>query len=278
MEFINIVENRFANYIHSLTSAPESESKQISLPRHQILYLVKGNVRIEKEGMELTPSPGTVFLFSPQDLYTVSRLDSAPLEYIYLTFEESYLPEQNQELLLQPFQNKQPDSQFVLYDNINRMGLEHLLFDIGKYTDFPDALRNAVLSVSLEKFLLELVLRDNEAFKTTVQPKQTDPTINDIVDYLNANITSQISLDMLAERFYISKHHLNKKFKKFTGTTIGEYITRKRVIRAYQLISNGESAYNAAMASGFNDYSVFYRACKKIWGHAPIKGRTPPAK
>ncbi len=93
--------------------------------------------------------------------------------------------------------------------------------------------------------------------------------ITRILNYINENISTQFRLEELADKFFISKYHLGHMFKKHTGLPVLEYIIRKCVVIAQQLISEGCSASTAAVMSGFNDYSAFYRAYTKYIGTKP---------
>ena len=90
-----------------------------------------------------------------------------------------------------------------------------------------------------------------------------------VIRYLNENPERDISLDRLARRFFVSKYHLCRAFKKHNGISVHGYINKKRVMYAKQLIEAGETASGAAYRVGFGDYSAFYRAYVKIVGKAP---------
>ena len=92
-----------------------------------------------------------------------------------------------------------------------------------------------------------------------------------VAKYLNANIEKAISLDRLATKFFISKYHLCRAFKKHSGTSVHSYMNHKRIMYAKQLIEGGETASGAAERVGFGDYSAFYRAYVKIVGKSPTK-------
>ena len=92
-----------------------------------------------------------------------------------------------------------------------------------------------------------------------------------VAKYLNSNIEKAISLDRLANKFFISKYHLCRAFKKYSGTSVHSYINHKRIMYAKQLIESGETASGAAERVGFGDYSAFYRAYVKIVGKSPSK-------
>ena len=90
-----------------------------------------------------------------------------------------------------------------------------------------------------------------------------------VIRYLNVNIERNINLDKLARRFFVSKYHLCRAFKKHNGISVHGYLVQKRIIYAKQLIEAGETASGAAYKVGFCDYSAFYRAYMKIVGKAP---------
>lgn len=94
-------------------------------------------------------------------------------------------------------------------------------------------------------------------------------TVADVTNYINQHLTENITLDTLCEHFYISKVHLNRIFSKAIGATVFEYIAYKRIGLARHLLESGVPAKEAAVQVGYHDYSTFFRAYKKITGHAP---------
>ena len=92
-----------------------------------------------------------------------------------------------------------------------------------------------------------------------------------ILRYINSRIAEPISLDEICRTFYISKPHLCRIFKQMTGSTVWDYITLKRLIRARQLILSGLQPTKVYSQCGFSDYSAFYRAYRKKFGIAPMQ-------
>ena len=81
-----------------------------------------------------------------------------------------------------------------------------------------------------------------------------------------------LSIDELAERFYISKYHMMRRFRDETGYTIHGYLTEKRLLLAQQLLEQGVPSGEAALRCGYQEYSTFSRAYKKQFGRAPSAG------
>ena len=97
----------------------------------------------------------------------------------------------------------------------------------------------------------------------------SDTQVEQLLKYINRNLSENLSIDQLANRFFFSKYHMMRKFKNETGYTIHNYITSKRLLMARSLISQGMPVMKAAQASGFRDYTTFVRAYKKQFGKAP---------
>ena len=93
--------------------------------------------------------------------------------------------------------------------------------------------------------------------------------IVEILDFLNKNLTNHISIDELADKFYVSRYHLMHTFKEETGCTIGSYITTKRLLLARDMIRDGSSVSAACDACGFGSYSSFIRAYRKQFHSTP---------
>ena len=93
--------------------------------------------------------------------------------------------------------------------------------------------------------------------------------ITAIIDYINSHMHEEVTVDDLADHFFISRSYLMHLFKAETGYSIGSYISEKRLLAAKTQIQNGKSVTEACYACGFRDYSTFSRAFKKKFGTTP---------
>ena len=98
--------------------------------------------------------------------------------------------------------------------------------------------------------------------------------VSAILQYINENLSGDLRIDQIAETFYISKYHMMRLFKQETGHTLGNYISKKRLLLAKELILSGLSPDQACFQCGYRDYSTFFRAYRKLFGHSPQEGRT----
>jgi len=78
-----------------------------------------------------------------------------------------------------------------------------------------------------------------------------------------------VCLEDLSKHFAISKNRLNALFREETGETVGQYIREQRLNFARREIMLGKGAEEAAWEAGFNNYSVFFRDYKALFGAPP---------
>lgn len=96
-----------------------------------------------------------------------------------------------------------------------------------------------------------------------------DERIRAAVAYIDANLSEELTVEGLAERVYLSKFHLMRRFKEETGQTVHEYISQRRLRVARDLIRQGESVTDVCFKVGFRSYSSFFRAYVKLFGMTP---------
>lgn len=101
----------------------------------------------------------------------------------------------------------------------------------------------------------------------------TQETVNQIIAYINAHLTEQITLDSLASHFYMNKDYLARLFKKHTHTTIGSFISIQKLNMAQSLLAKGASVAEVQEETGFSSYAYFFRFFKKMTGISPSQYR-----
>ena len=134
-----------------------------------------------------------------------------------------------------------------------------------------DAFGRAVLSqADLLQLLVELGRNITDSPGNLPQPSAPENRrVQEIMEYLDGNLSEDIDIDRLAERFFISKFYMMRLFQKQTGTTIYAYLTQKRLLRARELMNSGMRATESCYACGFHSYSSFTRAYAKYFGTTP---------
>ena len=129
----------------------------------------------------------------------------------------------------------------------------------------------AILSSSAVLGLLVQIgreLRRNDAPRPGPVTPENERVVA-IVRYLDRHLTEDITIEDLAERFYLSKYHMMRLFRRETGTTVHGYLTQRRLALARDLMATGTSATDACFRAGFRSYCSFTRAYAKHFGSTP---------
>ena len=96
-----------------------------------------------------------------------------------------------------------------------------------------------------------------------------DSRILEILRYLDEHLSEDLTIEGLAEEFYISKYHMMRRFRRETGLSIHGYLSDRRLLLARELMGSGLSATESCFRSGFRSYSAFTRAYGKRFGTTP---------
>jgi DNA-binding LacI/PurR family transcriptional regulator/AraC-like DNA-binding protein len=107
-----------------------------------------------------------------------------------------------------------------------------------------------------------------------ILPPHTGVLVKKAIQYLNVHATKEITRWKLADSVNVSEDYLTRIFRKETGVSMWEYLSRYRVFLATELLlhTNG-TIYEIALATGFQDQAYFCRVFKKITGMPPGKMR-----
>ena len=125
-----------------------------------------------------------------------------------------------------------------------------------RYKNYSNNFSDQYSPVALSAITEILYLINN--IKLNPTKDSAAPQLKEILSYINNNFTKNITLDELENQFFISKYHLCHVFPKATGLTVHQYITKKRLIYARELISSGKTISESAQLAGFNTYSSLH--------------------
>ena len=89
------------------------------------------------------------------------------------------------------------------------------------------------------------------------------------MDFIDANYSKPITLSDIAEGIGVSVSTLSHVFSRELSIPVYKYVTEKRLSAVRVRLSQGMSLGEAAISSGFPDYSVFYRLYKNKYGTSP---------
>ncbi len=103
-----------------------------------------------------------------------------------------------------------------------------------------------------------------------VKQRETYIKFKSLLNYINAHYMDDITLDYAASFVGFSKFHFSRLFKEYTDSTFYDYLSRRRIQAAKQLLAeDGRSITDIAFQTGFNNLTTFCRSFQKIANCSP---------
>ena len=95
-----------------------------------------------------------------------------------------------------------------------------------------------------------------------------------IIDYIDKNYSSAISLNNISAATHLNEYYLCRLFKAATGQTVFNYLNHIRICEAQNLLTKTSlSITDIALSVGFSNAARFDESFKKITGITPLKYR-----
>ncbi len=228
---------------------------------YEIFCFIEGDAKYIVEGSIYPLHKGDLVLMRPSESHHISFMSEAKYTRMSIFFAPS-ASDPLTEKLLAPFNdhplgrlNHYPSSRFF------NSHIFHYVDEICRAED--DSLKASYLTV----LLCELCPQFE---KLSQSPDSAEKNVfSDVIEYINGNLTEELSLGLLCEHFFISKSQLNRSFKQIIGSTVWEYIMNKRLLLAKKLLEEGVVPTKVFLNCGFNDYTAFYRAYRAKFGYPP---------
>ncbi|MCR5776910.1 MAG: AraC family transcriptional regulator [Lachnospiraceae bacterium] len=251
------------------------EEKTMEMHLHdcyEVYFSISGGKQFLIGNKFYSIAPGDIFVINQYESHMLTQIDKMIHERIVLFVNPDYVKKlSTTETNLDEFFSQRPQN-FSHRLSLNEKQQQLFLYYISKITD-ANGYGHDIIEKSA--FMELLVMLNQISDVNFSEEPQNDygynHQINDILSYINKNISSQITLEQLTAEFYLSESYICRIFKAATGTTINKYIVSRRISVAKALLADGVSVTEAYERCGFNDYSNFFKAFTKAVGMSPKK-------
>ena len=252
----------------------DTDLKDVELHHHdfyEVDFLVSGDVTYVIESRVYHMQPGQMLIINPRELHQVYiQPDTAPYERYMLWISPALLQtlSSGQTDLCRCFDMSRPNYSNLLLLPPQQKKLVPAMIESLLREQTQPAFGSELMQQNLLTELMIHINRLAELSDAAAQP-EGDTVVAKAIDYINLHYHEQLSLEMLAERFFVSKYHLSHEFTKQMGTGIYQYIQKKRLLIARQLMAEGQKPMEVYAQCGFGDYPAFFRAFRKVYGLSP---------
>jgi AraC-like DNA-binding protein len=242
---------------------------------YEIYYSISGGKQFLIDNKAYIIEPGDVFFINQYESHYLTQIEQAEHERIVISVHPEFLrsistPVTELDLC---FTHREPG--FIHRISLDKNQQQRFLYYIHKITSLSGYAEDVLERLAFT----ELMVFFNKEFQATQKAEertegisyQYDQQVNDILEYINQNISVPITIQQLADHFYLSKSFICRIFKQSTGTTVNKYLTARRISIAKSLLSEGISVNEVSERCGFLDYSTFLKAFSKTVGVSPKK-------
>ncbi len=235
----------------------------------EFILFLSGECTLRCGSNSYKPTSGDIYIINSGKIHMIDPVGTGSVKYIYLIPDRDFFLTYGIDTSKITFTEKISDAESAK-----------------KFIDFVSSFEDSKKEsnyISTAKYLnnllsllIDLCEKYTEALSGYSQEKATATDyIRETVKYILENSNKAINLDQLSSHIGLSKYHLIREFKKYTGNTIISYVNTVKCHRAERFILSGMSVEEAAFASGFNSVSHFSKTYKKLNGNSPISIRKP---
>lgn len=250
--------------IGSLQAEQPHISSRTHLPSYLFFCVNSGSGELEYQGKKHKLSQGDCVFIDCQQPYSHSTsTDLWSLSWIHF----SGVTMQN---IYQKYQERGGRPVFQPENITAFTELHKSLFNLAFSDDY---IRDMRINSGLNELLVLLM---NESWHPVEQSNSAlkKQNLNPIRDYLDTHYTERVSLDALADQFFISKFYLTHVFKEQFGVSINTYIQNLRITKAKHLLRfTNKKLEDIGYQCGFGAPHYFSRIFKKVEGITPSEFR-----
>ena len=224
------------------------------------VFTVEGNI-YKLEG-------GMLLLIRPGEAHSAKIVSSRRYERIAVHFSPTFQDNPCINEMLRSFENSENGEEHCFFCNEETEYHIKLLREMTN-PHLRDNAKACELALQANLPALLYSLSGNYSHRVAVDNSSHDRLVRQILRFIDSHLSTEWSLDELADHLYRDKAYLNRRFKSVVGTSIWNYTIQKRIVNAQRSLYASGSVSAAFQASGFSDYSTFYRNYNRIIGISP---------
>lgn len=240
---------------------------------YEIYYSISGGKQFLIDDKSYKIEPGDLFFINQYESHYLTQIDQAEHERIIISVHPDFLKSLSTANTELDYCFLHRDAGFSHRISLDKAQQQRFMYYIHKITSISGYAGDVLERIAFT----ELMVFFNKEFYSSLQSEESgeqlcyqyDQQVNDILEYINQNISSSVTIQQLADQFFLSKSFICRIFKQSTGTTINKYLTARRISIAKSLLSDGTSVNEASEQCGFSDYSTFLKSFTKTVGVSP---------
>jgi YesN/AraC family two-component response regulator len=241
-------------------------------PYHEFYFFLEGDISMQIEEEMFALNPGDI-VFIPPNVYHQALIHDSSIPYrrFVLWISEHYC-EQLQDLsedYLYFIKHVRDTREYIVHNDMIAFNMiQAKVFELLEEIQGHQFGRDAHIVLDLNGLILHLNRIMYEQ-KHSMYSEGGNDLYQNLICYIEEHMEEELTLDAIANEFFVSKYHISHIFIENMGISLHQYIVKKRLIACKGVLHENVSISKVYQSFGFKDYSSFYRAFKKEFGISP---------
>ncbi len=224
------------------------------------IYLnLSGNVSFEVENRIYPISRGSVIITRPFEYHHCIYHSNEQHKHFWITFSAK-----EEDILKIFFSREKGKNNLIILDEEQLKECCLVLNDL---------LKTGTDSLSRRIGFLQLlrILRSGEGENSIGDIEKMPQDVLLALEFMNDHLVEEFDVKALAAACNVSVNTLERHFKEAIGITPFAMLRKKRLIVSMEYLRNGKTVTEAALKSGFSDYSNYIQLFRRQFGVTPLQ-------
>lgn len=258
----------YVNFANSFLSTKEimNSEEYKNQYTYKLMLFIKGSATVEIDDEQFISSSGSVVFLVPGEAYRVLNTNGEfSVVNIYFTFDEKC----NRNYTYNKFFDRSLCTEKLYFEDAKCFNKSFVSNNIKILEKANRILKIFNLNSELKEFMLSGYMVEilGELYWGGVNENVIGEKIS---TYISDNCEENLNASMLSDVFNRHPNHINRIIKNYTGHTLSEYITLKKIEKASVYLCESEmSITDIAQKLSFFDGAHFTRTFKKTVGVTP---------
>ncbi len=239
---------------------------------YEFLYLAEGTLEIFIHNTSYTLHKGEAIFIPPNLLHSANAVSTSGIFYAVVFSEELLSTSEELSSLSSHIVETNPMDFIVILTSGNNWQEEILWYLEKLFLHANDFLSQ---DIYVKGHLLIIWQYLHKHLLTTNHRKiKEHPQIKNVIHYIHTHYQEELSLETLTGIVHMSKEHLCRTFKKYTGYTPFSYLKHYRILQSCRLLQDTDKKISEICTlCGFNNISYFNREFLETMNTTPSKYR-----
>ncbi|MBC8107084.1 MAG: helix-turn-helix transcriptional regulator [Anaerolineae bacterium] len=259
--------------MHLLDALPNALVPHAHPGIYEAHFVVGGSLGFRAREQDFEVNEGMVFLTKPGEVHSGIDTTLQPAEWFWIHI---HFPENQALQGLTVRETREMEEAYSRTSLCLFPGSDHLKDAFNRLLDehrSPGEHSQLIARATLHELMVSLI-RDHDRVNARSTAASLSAEVRQALAWLDQNIGQPLSIPDLAAASGLSQSHFRQRFHKETGFTPSDYLTRRRILRAKQLLQGKRlSITEIAFRLGFQSSPYFAAVFKKLTGMTPSEYR-----